>query len=398
MVLKSFYRYSVAALLVVCILSAVTLFLFINHKPVWSDYDEIAHFDYILRIEKGLETNVNDRAVQPEVLEAMKNTKWQRPDTFDGTAPGAGLAGFSYELHQPPLYYFVMSLGDNCIRFFQPDIIYRVKMLRLLSYFWFLAAIVLGYSIVCKFLTDNGYTSGVFFGLLYSLFLLVAGSATRYGISNDWFGLFWIHLCLWSILQPQNTRTDFLFYASSGLLALTKQTALPAILLLFVIRNCSGRLKFRTDLFPAFVLLPVCIWYVHFFKLRSEPSVIRGVFEAGIPSGYLDLKTFLIVWIADAADLQAFGISMVKPTFYLLILCVFAPVSLTALFMHSRMKSLAIICCLALLMVGGMMYTLNKWIPGVNWYAYRHYNMYGIFFFIALCGWLLSPVERLLTR
>jgi hypothetical protein len=198
--------------------------------------------------------------------------------------------------------------------------------------------------------------------------------------------------------MPSGFRSHLLFYLSVSLLLLSKQTTIPATIILFFIRKYSGRLKRQTDFLPSFALLPALIWYIQFFISRSETSIIRGVFEAGLPAGYLNIKLFLTVWLADAMDLTALGISGPKPSVFITGILLLLPFSLLALWRHYRMRPIVILTTIFLWVVAGMMYSLNKWVPGVNWYAYRHFNIYGIFFFTGLLGWILGPAEQLFRR
>lgn len=118
----------------VIVLSLAHGTLYAAALPAWSFADEHQHFDYAERIAigKGLPV-VGETLLLPEVAQSVFDSqRWQKYGWPARPSPDPatwGFEGFSYEAHQPPLYYVILSIP---LRILPGDIHDRLFASRLL--------------------------------------------------------------------------------------------------------------------------------------------------------------------------------------------------------------------------------------------------------------------------
>ncbi len=78
----------------------------------------------------------------------------------------------------------------------------------------------------------------------------------------------------------------------------------------------------------------------------------------------------------------------------LIVLYLFLLSFVTILF-FKKARPLFVFSTVVLVFLAVMMFLLNKWIGGVHWYAYRHFNGYGIFIFMGAFAWLIHVLHWL---
>jgi len=107
--------------------------------PLWSHGDEIAHIDYILKLNQGhlpqpgdyIESNLfylhkahyDSHNISPQELKPVS-----RPEDL-------GLAQYSYEAHQPPLPYLILSLFRYLFLGLGASMLLQIKLLRVVTLF-----------------------------------------------------------------------------------------------------------------------------------------------------------------------------------------------------------------------------------------------------------------------
>lgn len=112
-------------------------------QPIWSPRDEIAHFDYVDKLTDGRLPRP-DEPVSDDTFRMCTGTfTWARPQGFDGTRAGMGLAGTSYEAWQPPLYYLLLAPANLLLGACGVDDVVRITTLRILQFLFVCAAVVL---------------------------------------------------------------------------------------------------------------------------------------------------------------------------------------------------------------------------------------------------------------
>ena len=363
-------------------------FAFTIREPVWGVIDETAHMDYIEKLSNGHFTMNTDSPIENEIFQSLEYARWAKPPGYDGTMHSAGLVSLSYELHQPPLYYFIMAIPNWVMKQFEVSLLQRVMIIRLLSWLLFLMALFIGYFCLLNLLNRFKLSVSVFFAQLYVLFLLLVGSSGRFGISNDWLALILVHSIIWllTMLYFENRKSVIPWmHALIAALIITKQTYLPLALIFFLAGTVidSSFYKFiRHYLF----YLPVLLWYVAFIYQWQHPTVTHTLFNLMLPAGMFDFKTFLLLIIHNALDWKRLIPFSLMSGLWVLLLYGF---SVIAVLYFRKSVWLIGFSMLVLLFLAMLMFALNKWIGGVHWYAYRHFNGYGFFIFVGAFGWLI---------
>ncbi|MFC2142031.1 hypothetical protein ACFLR7_03755 [Acidobacteriota bacterium] len=115
--------------------------------PIWAHGDEIGHFDYILKLNRGHLPQPTDY-IESQLFLLHKVHYDTRYTTTSGyriqSHEELGLAQYSYEAHQPPLPYIVLSFFRKAMLFFNPPLLLQVKLLRIIS----LLAVALGLIVI----------------------------------------------------------------------------------------------------------------------------------------------------------------------------------------------------------------------------------------------------------
>lgn len=363
-------------------------------EPIWGPIDEIAHMDYIEKISKAKFTMNTDSPIETEIFQSFEYTQWAKPSNFDGTILTAGLPAISYELYQPPLYYIIMAVPNCIMKLFGVNIVNRVLIIRVISWFLFFLSLVIGYFSILKLLKKFKFSVSLFFAQLYMIYLLLVGSIHRFGISNDWLPLLIIHLIIWFFLKLYfenfNSVITWIHFLIAALM-MTKQTYLPLSFIFFLtgmfFNSSFNKLKWKY-----LIYLPVILWYALFTYQILNPSITHSIFKFWFPPGKYDFQNFLIITIYSVFDWSKLISFSYIPGLWIFGIFGF---SLLSSLLHKKSFPIIIYSMIVLFSLAIMMFCLNKWIGGVNWYAYRHFNGYGFFIFLGAFGWLICGFDKI---
>lgn len=369
-------------------------FSYTMREPVWGAIDETAHMDYIEKLSNGRFTMNTDSPIENEIFQSFEYTRWTKPSGYDGTMHSAGLVALSYELHQPPLYYFIMALPNWLMKQFDVAIVQRVMVIRLLSWLLFFGALLIGYFSLINLLNRFKLSVSVFFAQLYVLFLLLVGSSSRFGISNDWLSLILVHSIIWLLIYLYFEKRKSVIpwmHALIAALIITKQTYV-LLAFMFFLAGILIDTSFYKSIRHYVFYLPVLFWYVAFIYQGQQISVTHTMFNLLLPAGMLDFKTFLLLIIHNALDWNSLVPFSLMTGYWVLLLY---GLSVITVFYFRKSVWLIGFSMVVLFFLVIQMFLLNKWIGGVHWYAYRHFNGYGFFIFIGAFGWLINVFDQI---
>jgi hypothetical protein len=370
-------------------------------QPIWGDVDEIAHFDYIEKISNGNLKYDNDVFIEKEVLQSLSELHWKKPENYNGDIHQIGLTGISYELHQPPLYYGLMSIPNIIAKWMQVDISERVLLIRIISWLLFLAGIFIGFLLIKKVQKDAFGNIKIPLGEIFIIFSICAGAYDRYGVSNDVISVTVINLHFWIFYRfiKHNSNSLFLLVQVSILLILfSKQTNWPIAFvswaLCLYLKLKKDRFNFCQLLISLCIYIPFIIYLIIFITQQTEISVSKSIFNSYLPAGIFDFNSFIQILFENTFDLQIFHLNPFLWRPWILIIFILQLISITWLSLKNIVFRLSLVYLIILTI---MMFVLNKWVGGVHWYAFRHYTGYSLIIFL----FIISPIiltERLITR
>jgi hypothetical protein len=363
-------------------------FLYVIREPVWGVLDETAHMDYIEKLSNGKFIFNTDSLVEKSIFESLVYTRWGKPKEFDGSVYSAGIAALSYELHQPPLYYLIMTVPNLIMMHSGFSLVQRVMALRLLSWLIFLVALFIGFLSMNNLLKKLGFKSTILPAMIYVLFLTLLGSIGRYSVSNDWLPLLFVNTIIYLLtkLYFHNDKKiiGYLHITIAGL-CLIKQTYLPLAIIFFFIASII-EVSFYKSAFYYITYIPVLLWYTMFFYQWHEIKISKAIFNLILPAGMVDFKTFMLILLSNAFNWKAILPFSFTPQLWIFSLFF---ITLFAVIYFNKSGFIFFIVMIVLFILIIMMYVLNKWIGGVHWYSYRHFNGYGFFIFMGAFGWLI---------
>lgn len=366
----------------------------ILREPVWGPIDETAHMDYVEKISNFNITMRTDAFIENEVYQSFQYTRWAKPDTYDGTIQSAGLVALSYELHQPPLYYLLMAIPNRIMKIFQVRIDHRVMVLRIISWLIFLVGLLMGF-VGLKYILDKyKFSVSYFVSQLFVIYMLLVGSTQRFGVSNDWLSLCIVNVIIYLMAHYYFERKykliPWIHFFIVALL-LTKQTYLPMAFIFIALGWYYSRSFIRWRWYMMMYLFAV-IWYVYFFIYLSRGSISHTFFNLLIPAGWFQFNDFMLILLHSVFNWKSLINYYPMPN--LIVLYLFLLSFVTILF-FKKARPLFVFSTVVLVFLAVMMFLLNKWIGGVHWYAYRHFNGYGIFIFMGAFAWLIHVLHWL---
>lgn len=376
-------------------------FIFMLNAPVWGPVDEMSHMDYIEKFSTGHIPRSGD-TIEESIFNSIPQTKNMLPPNFDGTRTTLGIANLSYEEQQPPIYYIIMAIPNKIMLIANIDLVSRIKVLRVISFFLLMAGVLLILPITKQLNLFQSFETGSWFGSLGLLFSTLVCFNNKHGLGND-------------ILSPLLINTSillFIRYRKKGILKfliwaclfasfafLTKYTNIVYVGFAFYIATKLSlrvvkerRKKFLLGSWLTFMIIPVFILLKYYIISKSGIEGYKSsadLFKFILPAGMVDFKTFLQILFSDMFDLSFLKIKFnIRYYFYLIPICITVLVSL---FRFKQVKSTKIwlIYSLGLMFILAlMMFVLNKYVAGVHWFAFRHYLGYHTFWFVAFFGFM----------
>lgn len=289
------------AILLLCILGAVHVFVYSSAFPFFNNVDEPWHFDLVVkysqgRMPRGMETMSKESAYYMATYNSLAylaksnlfpNAKFPSPLWTEPSMEASNnLIYFetlwskqtNYECAQPPLYYLLTGLEWNVEKRFGlhgADLIYSIRFLNVA---FVLALIWLAYVIA-----RSVFPANLFLRMATPALIAFMPQTAFYSINNDilspvCFGIAFV--CLIRLIQTETPSIQLGFALGIALAAtlMAKMTNLPlvvvaAIVIAIKFWQLIRAGKFRTVvcfLATAFVsaALPIltwCIWTNHFF-------------------------------------------------------------------------------------------------------------------------------------
>lgn len=220
--------------------------------PPWSFGDEMANFDYILKLGQGKiphpaefieedlylfhKNNYDPRYISPEEIEMVNITD-------------LGLATFSYQANQPPLAYLIYSVFRKICLIFSSSMKFQVVVLRVVA----LAAVVGGLLLVYFGLIKREINNHLFYFPLF--FIAFLAQDMYFSINIDVFAFFFGCLIINRILalyREPNSNYNWLYFALA--VSLTMWVKVTGVIILFLI-------------------FPLVVFFLHFGRNQKNEKI-----------------------------------------------------------------------------------------------------------------------------
>ena len=275
-----------------CLLAMVRVFLLNAAFPIFNPVDEVQHFDTIVRYAEGdvYDSGVTDYSLNlwsakiqiiyatPEYLhQELKDKiptfrKMNRPDApaiVDSLRQRIADSLPNYEVHSPPIYYFLAGQWLNIGKLIFSNDGFLVYWLRFMNVFYY-GLLLGGTYLFCKYFypEDRAVRIGV------PMLLAVFPNTIFYSLNNDVFSPLFCTLALFMTLRICTGQRTILTYALTGLAIastlLVKLTNMPtffvctAIIAVFTYRlistkDIAAKSQNLVALFTA-MLAPLLLW------------------------------------------------------------------------------------------------------------------------------------------
>lgn len=403
---------SVWMLFLICI-GCVCNIVYTIHQPIWSPRDEIGHYDYIDRLSSFELPSPSDDISDYTFEITMQNFTWIKPDGFDQTKAGMGLAGKSYEAQHPPVYYTALALPNRLIKLTGVSPTAHIRLLRVLQIFFMISGILVLIPIFKELQALFGIDS--FFGLFLSLCILLTNTDYYYSLGNDNLSMLVCNIAvLFYLVAWRKDKSVYAFAAAffTALCFLVKYTnglmfiphGIYCAMLLRRRKSVSCRLII-TFLLP---FLIVGLYMIFNCMVRGKDDVLG----TGITKGYFSwwvlpidgYVKFLDYFIVDSINLKHIGIGRVRSLLWLTPLMMGVNM-MFALYMIAKKRNagfawLILLCVLISALVILSALILNRYRPGVHWHIFRHYYGYLAFWWMSMIGFfaLISKYGVLKNR
>jgi hypothetical protein len=313
--------------------------------PPWAHGDEIGHFDYILKLDRG-HLPVHSDMIEPQTW-ALHKVHYDMRYSIDSRIGERNLikldsiAQYSYEAHQPPLPYAVMALVRKAFLLFQPSLLVQLKLLRIVSLF----AVVLGLWVIYSGLTAVGIKALYFYSPLLFIPLLVKDMF--FSLNTDNFSFLFGSIAVAGVIRlfknPVSAK-NWIWLSAGTVLALWTKipnafllAVWPAVLWLLR-RKFPDKKVFKSFLlFFLMVLVLSSPWYIYnSLRFQSPFFAASGLpypMEAPTPFSWSALTHFTgsffttlfrgeFVW--NGAHFQILGASAAKIILFFAPLLIFA--------------------------------------------------------------------------
>jgi len=224
--------------------------------PPWSFGDEMANFDYILKLGQGKIPHPAE-FIEEDLFLFYKNSYDPRYLTQEGkkrqieliNISDLGLAAFSYQASQPPLAYLIYSVFRKIFLIFNSSMKFQVIVLRMIA----LAAVVGGLLLVYFRLIKQEINNPLFY---FSLFFIAFLAQDMYfSINIDVFAFFFGCLIInriFALYREPNSNYNWFYFA------------LAVSLIMWV--NVTG-------VIIAFLIFPLVVFSLHFGQNKKNERI-----------------------------------------------------------------------------------------------------------------------------
>ena len=223
------------------LLFIVSLAIFLVHNvamavygPVWAFGDEMAHWDYVMKVGQGRVPQIDD-PIERQLFFFHRNNYDTRLLGKVRVTPlplkkssQLGLAGYSYEAHHPPLTYLLLALPDKILAQMNVQLRGRLVALRLVC----LAVAFLAFFLLWWGLKALDLPQAFFFPLTL---LPLLSQDFYFSVNTDVFVFLFTSAALLSLIRlfqnPERSSSWALLAVATVLACWSKSTALPLFLL-----------------------------------------------------------------------------------------------------------------------------------------------------------------------
>lgn len=395
------YRKYLAALIFIVI---VGVYGFISIKyvwyaTVWGPYDELPHVDYIDRIAFEKRFPKDGELISDRTHKFHLDLKTLNGPGYDGTKEGLGPIGYSYEAHQPPVYYFVMALPYKWImeKDWSPTL--KVRWIRMCSFLLHLLGILMVLPVFIQLKKLFPDKLDMSFGYILLTCVWLTSMNLRFGLGNDHLSMLLINSSLYFLIKAwrKNRMWNALIcLAIASLSFFTKYTNLVAVgvigllVILLHIKKIEPNRKWLFFLiYIPLLSIPVYFAYkisIHGMNNMFDNKHTQSIF-ALIPAGLFKYKTFLELM---SIDFMSFYYLMIfyKWRFQAMLFIFIFGYSTYLLTIKNNLTqrpywTIAILTNTLLFIA---LFILNKYVCCIVWFSFRLYSGYMIFIWFAILG------------
>lgn len=385
-----------------CILLGAVNFYYILLQHKLSPVDELAHYDYIVKRSKLNFSHDPESEIEPE-LQAF----YQSENTSLVLKKETDLWQYSYELHQPDLYYIIMAAPEYILRKAGSGIYFRIQAIRIISWLFILIGLCAGYLSLKKIRKEVLRSDDYMIEMLYVIFWLLFININRYGISNDRFTLFITNVTVFMLVKyyrhPQ-IRNLAVVFAGIVFMLLTKIILAPAAVALTVV-VCyllikkypsipvgSAATYFAGTL--AMIATAACC-----YSLIETTGTAHTIFIQLIPENMESNPAFMKRLYMDFFP-QITNQVLSKITAYCLLTLTISGAILFIIrsLINARTELIFSAVYMFCILLAGFMVYLNMSVPGVFWAGIRHYLGYSlVWYWVISGGWYYLKNFRQVT-
>lgn len=370
-----------------CLLAALCVWIitasvrYIGSQDKWSPIDEYAHMDYVGKVGQGLLPRSTD-TISDELFRAVAEDTAHSGQKNIHTRLELGLGNYSYEAHHPPVYYCILSVPDLLMKRSGWPVFRRLKVLRLVSYFIFVAGLLLCIP-VFNSLKKLGYMIPASYAWGCIAFGLLIATNQRYGLGNNMLSPLMINCCTFFLLQYAAVASlrnlcMFIFMSCMAVFSALSNLLIVPVLGLFMLKMYRKHFSFGS-LSAGIGIVAVFAFVFYWWKKITAPDpLLEAYMHAGlsymIPAGKYGYRIFWKLLLDDMLHL-----SFIKAhsdiTSLLLGLFVLSN-GICLLFIRSvfRKNGWLIAAGLLFLVFIAGTFLLNKYVAAVYWDAFRHYS------------------------
>lgn len=374
------------------VLAVALLFALAIHQamstPIWSPRDEIAHFDYIDQLASFRDPRPIDSITDHTASLCRQGFVWKKPLGYDGSKSSMGLASWSYESQNPPLYYGILAPVHRLAKALEASGEAQVRILRIAGLLFFLA----GALVLVPLFTELDRSFDIPRGYGYGLALIILATNHHYvaTLGNDVLSIPLSGLALFLALRYWRTAgigNLAGLAAAAGAASITKLTNAPLVVLpLVAVVAAHARTRDRAVAWHVWALaslapVPLLLYLAKNLATQGyllgspDARVIFATFVVPVRP----LRDFLGTLVADSFNLQSFGVGL-RPeiTLALCVLLVVGAIRSLIFLKRDKRQGEAALHLLAVATVLATTTTaliLDSSVPGVQWHVFRHYYM-----------------------
>ncbi|MCW3083024.1 MAG: family glycosyltransferase, 4-amino-4-deoxy-L-arabinose transferase [Bacteroidetes bacterium] len=367
-------------LVVLCAFTIIRSVMYIDAQYRWSPIDEFAHMDYVDKVSEGTLPKVSDTISDELFQSVIKDTLRSFLHNIH-SRQALGLGDFSYESHHPPVYYFVLAVPERIMKKWNWDIIKRLKVLRLCSYFIFAAGMFLCIPLF-RSLNKLGFNIPLSYAWGCVLFGLAIVTNRRYGLGNNMMSPLMINSCAYFLIQYYGKPSQRNLYLMITFCCLSVFTAFSNIfivplLFLFLLKKYRSNFSWKSFSISLLIIITSVLLLFYWRKATAPNPLIANfiytAFAGIVPAGQMKYGIFWQLLSEDMLTLT-FIKDNLNMTYVMLALFIVSN-GICLLYLKNVFKKNAWLLCFGMLFFTFMLCTffLNKYVGAIYWDAFRHY-------------------------